>query len=296
MDPDELSFNTPPDDGQPTAEWNPTQDDTTTEAAPAATTEDTQPPVDDGFLRLDRKQLGKEIARLQRDDPEFANVLNSYVGQKARAKYQPRIDELSHEVQSLRHREAGSQFTNLPPEELGKRIAADPNFARDYAAFASAPAPALANEAVRYRMQFENMLDTALNDGLTSERAESFRQEVASGKYDVDPSGQPITDLSTAMWLIQRDLMREVHGATAPAPPTTPTRPNPTQPAVRDTASPDLTSAARSTTGAKISWDEVKSMTPDRLLDMFPGDDDLNNALRSGRIIGAPAEALEAIA
>ena len=293
MPDDELSFGTPPEPEVTNEDFILAQDEPVGTQEAATTEEATT--TDEGFIRLDRKQLGKELSRLQRDDPEFANVLNSLVGQKARAKYQPRVDELSRELDAYRYREQASKFTGLSPEDLGSRMQADPAFAREYSAFRQVPQPEVDNEIVYYRGQVESLMDNALSLGIDPIRVESFRQEIVAGKYDKDSSGQPL-GLGEAYGLMQRDLMTEIATANKPVAPQTTTRTATTRPAVSDSASPDLSTTNRSNgNGARFSWAEVKAMNPDQLIQHFPGDDDIVNSIRSGRISGAPIEATEAI-
>ena len=293
MPDDELSFGTPPEPEVLNEEFIPAQDEPV-ETQPTATTEESTP-TDDGFIRLDRKQLGKELSRLQRDDPEFANVLNSLVGQKARAKYQPRVDELSRELDAYRYREQATKFQGLTAEDLGNRVQTDPAFAREYSTFRQTPQPGSDSEIVYYRAQVENLMDNALSLGLDSARIESFRQEITAGKYDKDSSGQ-LLGLGEAYGMMQRDLMNEIAMANKPAAPQAASRTATTKPAVSDSASPDLSTANRSNVnGAKFTWAEVKAMNPEQLIIHFPGDDDLVNSIRTGRVTGVPIEATEAI-
>jgi len=302
MPDDELSFSTPPEPVVDPASEQLTLADTLEPAQPPADTAE-QPLTDDGFIRLDRKQLAKEFARIQRDEPEVANVINSLVGQKARAKYQPTIDQLSQELEGIRYQQRSAQYSALTPEEVGQRVTTDPAFARDYATFRQQPTPQATNDILAVRRNVDQLFDSAVEAGLPIDRIEHYQQQIASGHYDRDASGN-VLDVRDVVPILQRDLFTEVAKlsassptATAPSavvPPPTPVSTPATAPAVVDSASPDLSSANRGMNGnSKFTWDEVQAMTPDEQLTYFPGERDIELAIKSGRITGISAESLE---
>src|SRR3972149_3182300 len=61
---------------------------------PTPVSSDSDSSEGEGFIHLSRKELHKEIERLQKEDPDFANAFNTQVGRKAATRAIPRIAEL----------------------------------------------------------------------------------------------------------------------------------------------------------------------------------------------------------
>lgn len=294
-----------PDEGVPSTPSGPT---TETGATPPAE----QRSDNDGFIRINRSELGRELARLQRDEPEFANVLNSLVGQKARSKYQPRIDELEHTLASIQSQERATRFASMTKEELDAQLAndRDGSFRADYVQSTRQPDNAAMTEVLRMRRAIEASFEAAVDSGVSVDRVEHFRTQLASGAYDKASDGRDL-DWGESLAAVQRDLYGELRGTVSPAAtsnngtPASTQQPaatsvisarDPNRPAVSDTAVPDLSSTQRPGQGAStFTWQEIQAMTPIEQVEHFPGERDIENAIRSGRITGVPQESLDVL-
>ena len=231
---------------------------------------------------LSRSNFAKDLADLQQSDPEVANTINAAIGRKAKLKYQPQIDELQLEIEGLRTQIATAKFANISQEDLGPALAKDPTLAGDYAVATRGANNGLEarRTQLRQQQQISGILDVGLDAGLSSERVEQFQTDISSGKYDRDANGQPLNG-DQALLILQGDVLREVRGLAAPVAVSTPQR--------ADGASPDMGEHTRpGAVQSKWTWAQINEMTPPERLSAFPGDDDFQNALRSGKISGIP--------
>src|SRR3990167_3343221 len=69
--------------------------DSTTELVPESLSQPVIDSEEQNFIRIDKRNLAKEIDRLQIEHPDFAQVFNSKVGNKAARQYQPQLQELA---------------------------------------------------------------------------------------------------------------------------------------------------------------------------------------------------------
>ena len=133
---------------------------------------------------------------------------------------------------------------------------------------------------LRQQQQIAGILDAGLDAGLSSDRVDQFQTDISSGKYDRDANGQPL-DSGQALLILQGDVLREVRGLAAPAAASVPQK--------ADGASPDMGEGTRpGAVQAKWTWAQVNEMNPQERREAFPGDEDFQDALRSGKISGIP--------
>ena len=181
------------------------------------------PEATPNLLSLDRTKLHTELQRLERDDKEFANALNTFVGRKAARQYQPQIEELRAANAALEMASRRQQIASMPDADIEQRFRTDPRFAREYAEIVhSSPEDiAAVTQMAQLKVAVEEILNTGIDNGMTPEQAEEFRATIAQGKYDQDSSGRPITSI-VALTRIQQDVMSQVLSSSRPAPTSTP--------------------------------------------------------------------------
>ena len=162
---------------------------------------------DKDYLKLDRKSLAQEINRLEREDPEFANVYNSNVGSKAKRKYQPQIDELNSRIESLNREIRRREILAMEDKEIDDKFASDPTFAKEYAeAVHRDPEVERARIEQRWQIQeFNEIMASALDYGLSEDKAKEFLQSVGSGKYDRDEDNNPVP-WTQGLMKLQREI------------------------------------------------------------------------------------------
>ena len=255
---------------------------------PAPSPPQTPPSEDESnFLRLDRRSLHQEISRLEREDKEFANAFNISVGNKAKLKYQPTIEEWKIRAeaaeQALRH----SQIQSLPKEEQERRIAYDPQFAREWAeALHSQPRDVeQAIEDLRIKSAVENLYDQARSLGLSETTLKSYQDKVTNGSYD-DPG-----HWTTGFLRLQSELMGELAGiqvSKSPSGSATIPATNPAGPGANPKLAAPGPDNSRGSGPGTTKWtkEQVDNMNPIEFLRHFPGEDDYENAIRAGLITG----------
>lgn len=257
--------------------------DTGSQRQDADTSEDQS---DDGLISIKRSDFSGEIRRLVQDEPEFAQAFNSHVGQKARLRYQPRIDERDVQIQALREGAQSDAIRGMRPEDIQKKFAEDPDFARQYTNSVhpeSSSAEGMADGA-RGRAAFSTLLADALDAGLTAEQVQAIEKKATDGGYANDADGQVLTHWSEQLPLVSQDITAQVRGNIQPN----------TKSTNKNTASPDVSGGSSRRSGsAKWTKAQVDAMTPAEVLEAFPGENDFENAVRTGQISGYSDEALE---
>lgn len=162
---------------------------------------------DKDYLKLDRKSLAQEITRLEREDPEFANVLNSIVGNKAKRKYQPQIEELNANLESTKRELRRREILAMEDKEIDDKFASDPTFAKEYADIVHRdPDVERARIDLRWQVhEFNEIMASALDYGLSEDKAKEFVQSVGTGKYDRDEDGHQIP-WTKGLMKLQREI------------------------------------------------------------------------------------------
>lgn len=190
--------------------------------------ESSAPEATPNLLSIDRTKLHTELQRLERDDKEFANALNTLVGRKAARTYQPKIEELQSANVTLNLALRRQQIAAMSEEEVEQRFASDPQFAREYTEIVhSSPEDLDASARVaQVRVALEEIFDTGYTNGIPPERLEEYRKAVANGYYDRDESGQPMSQVAS-LARIQRDIVNEVMIRNKPAIQSAPPEPQP---------------------------------------------------------------------
>lgn len=290
--PTSTQSSTPTPETQPASETQPVGE-------PAPETPEGEP-APEKIYTLKRQGLYQELARLEREDPDFAHVLKSYIGRKAKSQYEPQLTSMQQELEQLRLQTRRDRFSNMSDEAIREKFATDPQFARDYAEFIHSDDGRLQQQHSQERERqtavsaFSTAVDTAIDEGLDPTEAEKLWQSLGAGKYDYDPSGNMLS-YAQSLALFQRDLYKAA--LQAPAPAQSPVQvngqvaqngqaPQAVQ-APPDNASPDM-SRGGSRPGALTRWTkaQVDAMEPEDFIRHFPAEGDWERAIAEGRVDG----------
>ena len=243
-------------------------------------------------LALDPDDISGSLDRLMQENPKVLNVVNTLIGNKARNKYNPRIQELELELEGLRAQPRLDAVNNMPQEELAERLK-DPNFRREYNDTLSIPdVLAQKRQQTAVARRIAETIDQAQDAGLSTSSANSILERLANGEFDTDENGQPISDISVAM----SNLNKAIYSEFSVAPKSSNGSVADVSDAL-DTASPDVSSSSSSSSksGVSFSIDQVNRMDPMEFERHFPQDDDFNQAVRDGRITGLSPESVAAL-
>lgn len=214
-----------------------------------------QAPVDNDLITISRKDLDREIARLQREDKDFANVFNRTIGNKAAQRYKPTIDQLTAQNEALTLALRRQEYSALTPEQVNERFKNDPVFAQDYARVVHAPvtpSPAPVDTSANGLLQLNTIMRLGVNAGLTDVDVKEIQANIGNGTYDTSEF------LADSLENLQNDVVRRIRSQSTPTP--TPRTPAPV-PTRTDTASPDMSNpAGRSTQREQYTNDYVKNL------------------------------------
>lgn len=214
------------------------------------------------FIRLDRRDLQKQLLDFVNQDPDARQIYMRSVGNQAAKRYAPRIKELEEHVAALQQLRKRDEYGRLSQEEINEKFSSDPEFARDYAAIAHSTIqePVVDTNAITRNLVegIQNIVTIGQRQGLTEQDLQEMTIKLRSGIYDKDEFGN---DLPPSMWRevlenVQEDVTnRIVKNRVGTALPATPT-PEASQPATptvtrTDTATPDL--APTGNRGTRIS-------------------------------------------
>ena len=243
-------------------------------------------------LALDPDDISGSLDRLMQENPKVLNVVNTLIGNKARNKYNPRIQELELELEGLRAQPRLDAVNNMPQDELAERLK-DPDFRREYNDTLSIPdVLAQKRQQTAVARRIAETIDQAQDAGLSTSSANSILERLANGEFDTDENGQPISDISVAM----SNLNKAIYSEFSVAPKSSNGSVADVSDAL-DTASPDVSSSSSSSSksGVSFSIDQVNRMDPMEFERHFPQDDDFNQAVRDGRITGLSPESVAAL-
>ena len=254
-------------------------------------------------LTLDPNDISGSLDRLMRDEPKVLNVVNTLIGNKARTKYNPRIQELEAELESIRGVQQRSKFEQIPQDELPERMK-DPDFARQYSdAMSSEEVLQAKRQAAAVSRRIGSIIDNAQDAGLSTQGANSIFERLQKGEFDHAEDGSPIMDVETAIGNLNSAIYKEMlnQGAT-PAGSNLDTNnsssPDASVSDALDESTPDVSQGGSGTRtgGPTFSIDDINKMDPLTFETHFPNDDDYTNAIKEGRITGLSTEARSAIA
>ncbi len=265
----------------------------------------------DYLLKLDKRNFYQELSRLEQEDAEVRNILNTLVGRKASREYKPQLERLRMEMEELRATNRDLTLKSMTPQEIEEKFRTDADFAKEYAeAVHSQPAPRASSDLeLQIRNEVEDVLDRAYGN-LPPARVEQYREAIQRcpvhntddhGFFDHEPDGRgglkwvdsPIRSLSllkdgiageSARVATQSAPAAVAAKSEAPAAPVAEKK-KPTPNARLASAQPDLSpSGGASGSMTKMSVAEYQQLTPPERMKLFPSQEDYANARKSGLI------------
>ena len=238
-----------------------------------------EPQIDDSqFIKLNRTQLAQEINRLLREDKDFAQVYTRDIGNKAKTRYQPQIDALTRQNEALVTAMRRAEFQQMTPEQINTRFQSDPEFAREYTeVLHSKPTPTSeVNPAESRRQMIMNILSAAERNGLPENQLNEIKQNISQGQYDNDVAGNP-QSFEEGVASLQDDILNRLSVQRTP--------PKPVEKPHVDTASPSMQNGGGNTRPKVWTQEEIKNMSWEDYLKIFPNEGDYSKAVREGRVI-----------
>jgi len=171
------------------------------------------------FIKLDKREIAKELARLAKEDPEAANTLFSHAGRKTADRYQSRIEELEIQAREAKRELRAKEISEMPDEEIEHKFATDPAFAKEYAEVVHRNPNAAVQEIEARRMghMLNDTIFGAVDYGLPADRAAAINQALLDGVFDKTSDGRPLTPTESIMY-IQQVVLREISNAKASVP------------------------------------------------------------------------------
>lgn len=174
-------------------------------------------PTEPEYIHLRADQLHAEIARLERENEDFARLFNTRIGDKAAKKYQPQLEERDRKIEDLNRELRRRDILSMDEEEIETKFASDPEFAREYA------------ELVHYQPPTQDQTDettiiTAVNEafdwarsqGLDDDAIARIQQKAANEEYDREGESWVYS-----LQRMQQDLAQELFRKQTPTPPRT---------------------------------------------------------------------------
>ncbi len=185
------------------------------------------PVLDDesNFIKLDKRSIAQEIARLKKEDPETANSLFSIAGRHTAETYQAQLEEERFQRQELQKEMRRREILALSDEEIESKFASDSVFALEYAEAVHRDPNAAARvlEDRRNGRALLNTIYSAVDYGLPDEKAQEIHKALSEGAFDVDKNGK-IHTLVEVQSLVQAVILKTINetkvaAATTPAAP-----------------------------------------------------------------------------
>lgn len=261
---------------------------TTTGQVETPKVDDTQPDTSNDVITINRKELQATIDKLRLEDADFAQVYNRDIGNKAAQRYKPEIDTLRKQNEALALAVKQSEYSRLSPEEVNEKFKTDPAFARDYADVTHREVPVTREPTIEQVAQvaapiIQNILGFA-EQMLPADKLEALKQDISSGKFDVDETGQ---QYGVYNWREGVDrLQRTVVNMSRPSDIVIP--PPDTKPVVVpkvDTAKPDMSNGGgNGSQRSSMKISEFRKLPWEEQFKMYPNDGDIDKAVERGEL------------
>lgn len=271
-------------------------DDLTTPETPEVETPTTQEP-EKIVLELDPDNIAGSFESFASTNPQASNVISSLMGNRAKLRYQPEIDRLNAQLEEQRLLVAQTQINAMSDEEVQQKLASDPTFRQQYDSVQNAgPALQQRQQQLGIAQTINNTLLSAMENGLPESKATEILENVRAGKFNTDEQGNNL-GVDGSLDLFRNHVMAELRTSVSGVAPNPAgddsSNAGPSQPPI-DTATPDISPTSAASTPSKRTMQEINSMTSEQLLEAFPGDEDLENAIRNGEIEGVSDETRQA--
>lgn len=141
-----------------------------------------EPSDEEHYIKIDKRQYGQEIQRLQREDPHFKEVFGAIVGQRAAWKYKPEIDQKARELEELRASIRREQFKQVPQEQLGQELARNPQLAAEYHQINQTQDPVV-QQAIQMDQYVRGVLSDAMEAGLPDDEAQKLYDKAITTNF-----------------------------------------------------------------------------------------------------------------
>jgi len=256
------------------------------------------PAEEDPFIKIDSRNIYQELARLDRENESFRNNLRTFTGRTAKRRYEPQLEQLKAENESLKQAQRQASILAMQPQDIEEKFAKDPEFAREYADAIHAQPIDLAarNEQIQWQQAIEDVFDAGLNAGLPPQRIEDYRVALSNGHFDAEGLSVPQqfarmqTTMNNEIAAMQAaratattaaPVQVEAPTATATATPVAAAHVNP---ALAE-ASPDLSNSRVNGDSGVMNWSETRQMSRQEQMARWPNWGDFDRDVASGKII-----------
>ena len=179
--------------------------------SPAPETEVLATPEGDDFIRISRKELAKEIDRLQSEDDEFARIWSSKMGDAAKKRYQPQIDQREERIVALQKELRRRDILGMSPEEIEKQFESDKNFAIEYAELVHSepykPAEETVDESPIIAQSWTAFREKSLSMGLPPAVWAEIERKTVEGDYTRTQGEHWTTTMQNVQFVVMEKLL-----------------------------------------------------------------------------------------
>lgn len=261
---------------------------------------------EDFFLKIDKRQPYQSLRQLADQEKSLRDAIETMVGRKAKAKYEPELEALRAELEVVKRQRLRDELKSLDDEAINERFRTDPNFAQTYAReFHSQDLdPSVVQQDFQTKRTFLQELERAEAAGVLPERLEQVETMIKSGQFAYDPqTRRPLTPVESYRWirnLVDSDIavhqqweqqqrqfaesFKQQERSAASVEASSPPAPAP-NPRLQE-ASPDM-SAGTHVGGSiqRMSKAEWKQMTPSQRFARWPTNEDFQKEVSMGLFI-----------
>ena len=144
-------------------------------------TPDNQAQMQKIVYQIPRENMYQELRRLASEDPEFDKTVKEYAGRKVRREIDDENRRLKTEVEVLQRTLKERAIAAMPQDEIDRRMATDPEFAKDFVDLVHGDGSDLVRNsrdldwASRMEAVQDEMLDTAIGLGMPKQRVDQFQ-------------------------------------------------------------------------------------------------------------------------
>lgn len=174
------------DSSTPVEQTQPTADSVTPEVPTTEQSEVTTPEVT--YLQLDRSQLYRELARHEAEDPEFKQILNTYIGNKSARQYQPQLREAKATIARLEKENFDIQARSMSEEDIEKKVASDREWGKRYIDWVHEKRQPVGQQVVDETPLIQDAVaevrDYAWSNGLPESEWNAIAEKAKNGAYE----------------------------------------------------------------------------------------------------------------
>ena len=226
-------------------------------------------------FEVDPNDIYGSIRSLSEKHPKVANVINSMVGMKARTQYEPKLQEAQLQLARYQRGEDQRVVAAVPEAQRGHKVLTDPKFKAAYERVEAPDTFDAQARSLEVQRTVLSLIGSAIDSGLSPDRAEDYLNKLRSGEYDKDAEGN-ILSFDDSIARLNRDVMSALRTGVSPQAPVTtpqegqpesspPAQVAPSKPLI-DSASPDLSNSSSGARGQRYTAAEIKNMDPDTFI------------------------------